>query len=72
LGTLNEPDGKYWGGTVEDIVNFMIIQLAVKRALLQPMLVDLMLQVREMLMPQKFLKAFLLHCDSGTNYVTGR
>jgi len=69
----NEPDGKYWGGTVEEYCKlYDYSAYAVKRALPSAHVGGPHVTGPGNANAAKFLKAFLLHCDSGTNYVTGK
>ncbi len=68
----NEPDIKYWGGTFEEYCKLYDYSAdAVKRALPTARVGGPHVTSPGYSGPARFLKAFLLHCESGTNYATG-
>ena len=69
----NEPDGKYWGGTVEEYCKLYDYSAdAVKRALPNASVGGPHVTGPAGANASKFLKEFLSHCESGTNYATGK
>jgi len=69
----NEPDGKYWGGTVEEYCKLYDYSAdAVKRALPNARVGGPHVTGPAGANASKFLKEFLSHCESGTNYATGK
>jgi len=65
----NEPDGVYWKGTQQEFFKlYDYTAAAVKRALPAAKIGGCNVTGGGM----KFLDAFLKHCTSGTNYVTGK
>jgi xylan 1,4-beta-xylosidase len=69
----NEPDIKYWGGTFEEYCKLYDYSAdAVKRALPTARVGGPHVTSPGYSGPARFLKAFLVHCESGTNYATGR
>jgi xylan 1,4-beta-xylosidase len=68
----NEPDGKYWGGTVEEYCKLYDFSAdAVKRALPGAKVGGPHITGPANANAAKFLTEFLNHCESGENYVTG-
>jgi xylan 1,4-beta-xylosidase len=68
----NEPDIKYWGGTFEEYCKLYDSSAdAVKRALPTARVGGPHVTSPGYSGPARFLKAFLVHCESGTNYATG-
>ncbi len=68
----NEPDIKYWGGTFEEYCKLYDFSAdAVKRALPTARVGGPHVTSPGYSGPARFLKAFLVHCESGTNYATG-
>lgn len=68
----NEPDIKYWGGTFEEYCKLYDYSAdAVKRALPTARVGGPHVTSPGYSGPARFLKAFLIHCESGTNYATG-
>jgi xylan 1,4-beta-xylosidase len=68
----NEPDIKYWGGTFEEYCKLYDYSAdAVKRALPTARVGGPHVTSPGYSGPARFLKAFLVHCESGTNYATG-
>ena len=69
----NEPDIKYWGGTFEEYCKLYDYSAdAVKRALPTARVGGPHVTSPGYSGPARFLKAFLVHCESGTNYATGQ
>ncbi len=69
----NEPDAKYWGGTVEEYCKLYDFSSgAVKRALPAARVGGPHITGPANANAAKFLTEFLRHCESGTNYVTGK
>jgi xylan 1,4-beta-xylosidase len=69
----NEPDAKYWGGTVEEYCKLYDYSAdAVKRALPATSVGGPHITGPANANAAKFLTEFLRHCESGTNYVTGK
>ena len=69
----NEPDAKYWGGTVEEYCKLYDYSAdAVKRALPAARVGGPHITGPANASAAKFLIEFLHHCESGTNYVTGK
>jgi len=69
----NEPDGKYWGGTIEEYCKLYDYSAdAVKRALPNARVGGPHVTGPAGANASKFLKEFLSHCESGTNYATGK
>lgn len=69
----NEPDIKYWGGTFEEYCKLYDYSAdAVKRALPTARVGGPHVTSPGYSGPARFLKAFLIHCESGTNYATGK
>jgi len=69
----NEPDIKYWGGTFEEYCKLYDYSAdAVKRALPTARVGGPHVTSPGYSGPARFLKAFLVHCESGTNYATGK
>ena len=68
----NEPDAKYWGGTVEEYCKLYDYSAdAVKRALPAAHVGGPHITGPANANAAKFLTEFLRHCESGTNYATG-
>jgi xylan 1,4-beta-xylosidase len=68
----NEPDSKYWGGTVDEYCKlYDFAAAAVKRALPSARVGGPHVTGPAGENAAKFLTAFLNHCDSGRNYATG-
>jgi len=68
----NEPDAKYWGGTVEEYCKLYDYTVdAVKRALPEARVGGPHITGPGNTNAAKFLKVFLNHCESGINYATG-
>jgi xylan 1,4-beta-xylosidase len=69
----NEPDSKYWGGTVEEYCKlYDYAASGVKRALPAAMVGGPHITGPANGNAAKFLTAFLNHCSSGVNYKTGK
>ena len=69
----NEPDSPYWGGTTEEYCKlFDFTADAVKRALPAARIGGPHVTGPGGSRGNQFLGAFLTHCISGTNYVTGK
>ena len=69
----NEPDAKYWGGTVEEYCKLYDYAAdAVKRALPSTRVGGPHITGPANANAAKFLTVFLKHCESGTNYATGK
>lgn len=69
----NEPDAKYWGGTVDEYCKLYDFAAdGVKRALPTARVGGPHITGPANPGAAVFLKAFLTHCESGTNYVTGK
>jgi len=69
----NEPDSPYWGGTVEEYCKLYDYSAdAVKRALPTARVGGPHVTGPAGKRGGDFLKIFLKHCISGTNYVTGK
>ena len=69
----NEPDAKYWGGTVEAYCKLYDYSAnAVKRALSTTHVGGPHITGPANANAAKFLMEFLRHCESETNYVTGK
>jgi xylan 1,4-beta-xylosidase len=69
----NEPDAKYWGGTVEEYCKLYDFAAdAVKRALPTARVGGPHITGPASANAAKFLTEFLKHCESGTNNVTGK
>lgn len=69
----NEPDAKYWGGTVEEYCMLYDYSAdAVKRALPSAKVGGPHITGPANANAAKFLTEFLRHCESGVNAVTGR
>ena len=67
----NEPDSKYWGGTVEEYCKLYDYSVhAVKRALPTAKMGGPHVTGTAGRRGSDFLHAFLKHCTSGANYVT--
>lgn len=69
----NEPDSPYWGGTLEEFLKLYDYSTAAARRALPTIKIG----GPHVTGPAgsrggKFLDAFLKHCISGTNYVTGK
>jgi len=68
----NEPDSKYWGGTVDEYCKLYDYTAgAVKRALPSARVGGPHITGPANENAARFLTTFLNHCDSGVNYVTG-
>lgn len=68
----NEPDAKYWGGTVEEYCKLYDFSAsAVKRALPGARVGGPHITGPAGENAAKFLTTFLYHCESGRNYITG-
>jgi xylan 1,4-beta-xylosidase len=68
----NEPDAKYWGGTVEEYCKLYDYSAgAVKRALPAARVGGPHITGPANENAAKFLSVFLKHCESGKNYATG-
>ena len=68
----NEPDAKYWGGTVEEYCKLYDYSAdAVKRALPSAKVGGPHITGPANSNAAKFLEVFLKHCESGVNYATG-
>jgi len=68
----NEPDAKYWGGTVEEYCKlYDYSAYAVKKALPSTSVGGPHITGPANANAAKFLSEFLKHCESGTNYATG-
>ncbi|HSO77782.1 MAG TPA: hypothetical protein VLQ76_04390 [Bacteroidales bacterium] len=69
----NEPDIKYWGGTFDEYCKLYDYSAdAVKRALPTARVGGPHVTSPGYSGPARFLRAFLVHCESGTNYATGQ
>lgn len=69
----NEPDSKYWGGTVEEYCKLYDYSVdAVKRALPSARMGGPHVTGPGGSRGRNFLNAFLKHCISGANYVSDR
>lgn len=69
----NEPDAKYWGGTVEEYCKLYDFSAdGVKRALPTARVGGPHITGPANANASRFLMEFLRHCESGTNYVTGK
>jgi xylan 1,4-beta-xylosidase len=69
----NEPDIKYWGGTLEEYCKLYDFSAeAVKRALPTARVGGPHVTGPANTNTTRFLTYFLRHCESGTNYVTGQ
>lgn len=69
----NEPDYKYWGGTVQEFCKLYDYTVdAAKRALPTIRIGGPDATGPQSAASAKFLTAFLKHCVSDTNYVTGK
>jgi xylan 1,4-beta-xylosidase len=69
----NEPDAKYWGGTVEEYCKLYDYSAdAVKRALPTARTGGPHITGPASANAARFLSEFLKHCESGTNYATGK
>jgi xylan 1,4-beta-xylosidase len=69
----NEPDAKYWGGTVEEYCKLYDFSAdAVKRALPAARVGGPHITGPANANASKFLIEFLRHCESGVNFVTGK
>ena len=69
----NEPDAKYWGGTVEEYCKLYDYSAdAVKRALPAAKVGGPHITGPANSNAAKFLEVFLRHCESGINYATGK
>jgi xylan 1,4-beta-xylosidase len=69
----NEPDAKYWGGTVEEYCKLYDYSAdGVKRALPTARVGGPHITGPANTNAAKFLTEFLRHCESGTNWVTGK
>jgi xylan 1,4-beta-xylosidase len=69
----NEPDAKYWGGTVEEYCKLYDFSAeAVKRALPGARVGGPHITGPASANASRFLLEFLRHCESGTNYVSGK
>lgn len=69
----NEPDAKYWGGTVEEYCKLYDFSAdAVKRALPTARVGGPHITGPANQNASRFLLEFLRHCESGTNYVNGK
>ena len=69
----NEPDAKYWGGTVEEYCKLYDFSAdGVKRALPTARVGGPHISGPANANASGFLMEFLRHCESGTNYVTGK
>jgi len=68
----NEPDAKYWGGTVEEYCKLYDYAAdGVRRALSTARVGGPHVTGPAGSNAEKFLMEFLNHCESGTNFVTG-
>lgn len=68
----NEPDIAYWGGTFEEYCKlYDYTAHAVKRALPTARMGGPHVTSPSYPVPARFLRDFLVHCESGTNYKTG-
>jgi xylan 1,4-beta-xylosidase len=68
----NEPDIAYWGGTFEEYCKlYDYTAHAVKRALPTARMGGPHVTSPGYPGPNKFLREFLAHCESGVNYATG-
>lgn len=68
----NEPDAKYWGGTVEEYCKLYDYSAnAVKKALSTARVGGPHITGPANANAAKFLTEFLIHCESGKNYATG-
>lgn len=68
----NEPDSKYWGGTVDEYCKlYDFAASAVKKALPYAKVGGPHITGPAGENAAKFLTAFLTHCESGRNYATG-
>lgn len=68
----NEPDSKYWGGTVDEYCKlYDFAASAVKKALPSAKVGGPHITGPAGENAAKFLTAFLTHCESGRNYATG-
>ncbi len=68
----NEPDSKYWGGTVEEYCKLYDYSVDGVRRALPTAKVGGPHTTGAVGNAGKFLRTFLEHCLSGTNYVTGQ
>lgn len=69
----NEPDGKYWGGTVEEYCKLYDFSAdAVKRALSSARVGGPHVTGPAGSNASRFLLEFLRHCESGINYASGK
>jgi xylan 1,4-beta-xylosidase len=69
----NEPDAKYWGGTVEEYCKLYDFSAdGVKRALPTARVGGPHITGPANANASRFLMEFLRHCETGTNYVTGK
>jgi len=68
----NEPDAEYWGGTVEEYCKLYDYSAAAVKKALPTAKVGGPHVTGGMGRAATFLKTFLEHCISGTNYVTGK
>jgi xylan 1,4-beta-xylosidase len=69
----NEPDGKYWSGTVEEYCKLYDFSAdAVKRALPSARVGGPHVTGPAGSNASRFLLEFLRHCESGTNYASGQ
>lgn len=69
----NEPDAKYWGGTVDEYCKLYDFSSdAVKRALPSARVGGPHVTAPAGLKASEFLTRFLNHCDTGINQVTGK
>jgi xylan 1,4-beta-xylosidase len=69
----NEPDAKYWGGSVEEYCKLYDFSVdGVKRALVTARVGGPHITGPANANASRFLLEFLRHCESGTNYVTGK
>jgi len=69
----NEPDAKYWGGTLEEYCMLYDFSAdAVKRVLPEARVGGPHVTGPANPNAAKFLEGFLQHCESGKNYATGK
>jgi xylan 1,4-beta-xylosidase len=69
----NEPDAKYWGGTVDEYCKLYDYSSdAVKRALPSALVGGPHITGPANSSASEFLTKFLQHCETGTNYATGK
>jgi xylan 1,4-beta-xylosidase len=69
----NEPDAKYWGGTVQEYCKLYDFSAdGVKKALPTARVGGPHITGPANANASRFLMEFLRHCETGTNYVTGK